>query len=225
MRKRFFLTVTSAIGLIALLLPVNAHSPRDISAPYVAADAQMTGAAAQTKLDATKAALRDLWIGHVFWVRNVVVAGLVGDANAQNSAETQVVSNARAIAASIEPFYGAKAKSQMFTLLGSHYGAVKAYLDATIANDASMQSAANAAMLKNASDIASFLSGANTHLPQDTVEGLLQVHGGHHITQIQQLQGKKYSDEATTWLEMTQHMYVIADATANALALQFPEHF
>ena len=43
-------------------------------APLILASA----VADKTKLHATKAALRDLWIGHVFWVRNVVVAGLAG---------------------------------------------------------------------------------------------------------------------------------------------------
>jgi len=52
----------------------------------------------------TRAALRDLWIGHVFCVRNVVTAEIAGEATAQKAAEIQVVANAQAIAASIEPF-------------------------------------------------------------------------------------------------------------------------
>ena len=44
------------------------------------------------------------------------------------SAEQQAVSNAKAIAASIEPFYGAGARDGFFKLLAGHYGAVKAYL-------------------------------------------------------------------------------------------------
>ena len=175
----------------------------------------------QTNANATDAALRDLWIGHVFWVRNVVVAELAGDAAARVAAEDQVAANAQAIAASIEPYYGADAKAQFFKLLVGHYGAVKAYLAATIAEDADKQSEATSMLLGNATKIADFLSAANPYLPKDTVEGLLQAHGGHHITQIQQLHAKEYSDEAQTWAEMTQHMYVIADATAAALAQQF----
>jgi hypothetical protein len=157
----------------------------------------------------------------VFWVRNVVVAELAGDAAAQQEAEKQVVGNAQAIAASIEPFYGAGAKKKLFTLLAGHYGAVKAYLDASIAKNADKQTEASTALISNAAEIASFLSSANEYFPKDAVEGLLKAHGAHHIAQIQQLQAKNYAGEAQTWAAMTQHIYVIADALADALAKQF----
>jgi hypothetical protein len=57
------------------------------------------------------------------------------------------------------------------------------------------------------------------------VLSLLQAHGGHHLSQIQQLKAKQYADEAKTWAEMEVHMYVIADALTGAIAKQFPEKF
>jgi hypothetical protein len=162
-----------------------------------------------------------LWIGHVFWVRNVVVAAFADDAAARHEAERQVVANAQAIAESIEPFYGDQAKEKLFALLAGHYGAVKAYLDASVAKDAKARIEATTALTSNAGEIASFLSSANKYLPKDAVEGLLTAHGAHHIAQIQQLQAKDYADEAQTWAAMTRHMYVIADAIADALAKQF----
>ena len=39
-----------------------------------------------TKIADTRAALRDLWIGHVFWVRNVVEARFAGNAAAAKAA-------------------------------------------------------------------------------------------------------------------------------------------
>jgi len=107
------------------------------------------------------AALRDLWIGHVFWVRNVVVAEFTGDVPAKQLAEKQVVANAQSIAASIEPFYGAAATKKLFTLLAGHYGAVKAYLDASAAKNDAKLSVATAKLIANAEEIASFLSSAN----------------------------------------------------------------
>jgi len=176
-----------------------------------------------TKLNATKAVLRDLWIGHIFWVRNVVVAELAGDAAAQEAAEKQVVANAQSIARAIEPFYGKSATERLFTLLAAHYGAVKAYLDAAIAKDDGKQSEATTNLMSNAAEIAVFLSTANQYLPKNDVEGLLQAHGSHHITEIQQLLAKDYAGEAQTWAEMSQHMYVIADAIVDSLAKQFPD--
>jgi hypothetical protein len=194
---------------------MHAHSPL----------VQVAAVADQTKVDATKAAQRDLWIEHIFWIRNVVVAGLAGDAAAQQAAEKQVVANAESIAGAIEPFYGTPAKEKLFTLLTAHYGAVRAYHDASIAKNSGKQSDATTKLISNAEDIASFLSGANPYLPKDTVNEFLQAHAGHHITQIQQLLAKDYDGEAQTWMDMSQHMYVIADAFADGLAKQFPAKF
>ena len=169
----------------------------------------------------TAAALRDLWVGHIFWVRNVALAAFGKNEPAQKAAEEQAVANAQAIAAAIEPFYGAAAKERLFKLLGGHYGAVKAYLVATLADDTKGQANASDSLTANAAEIADFLSKANPNLPKDAVNGLLLAHGGHHIQQIQEIKDHKYSAEAKTWEAMKAHMYVIADTMADALAKQF----
>jgi hypothetical protein len=208
------------------------------AAAFAAALLGMAGARADTmnmemstppegsaKVVATDAAVRSLWIDHIFWVRNVVVATLAKRDGAAKVAEGEVVANAHAIADSIKPFYGDKAGDALFDLLAGHYGAIKAYLVATAAGDKSGQDKATNDLLANAEKIATFLSGANPNLPKDTVLGLFQAHGGHHITQIQQLKAGQYAEEAKTWAEMQAHMYVIADALTGAIAKQFPEKF
>jgi len=71
-------------------------------------DARKTASREQKTLQ-TAAALRDLWIDHIFWVRNVSSAAIDKNDLAVKVAEQQAVKNAQAIAASIEPFYGAGA--------------------------------------------------------------------------------------------------------------------
>jgi hypothetical protein len=173
----------------------------------------------------TAAAQRDLWVGHIFWVRNVAIDTFAGNEKAAAAAEREVVANARAIAASIEPFYGNAASEQLFDLLAGHYGAIKEYLGATAAGSRAGQDAAVASLAGNATEIARFLSGANPNLPFETLNGLLLAHGGHHVQQARQLKGNEYAQEAQTWEAMKQHMYVIADALAGALATQFPAKF
>jgi hypothetical protein len=173
----------------------------------------------------TAGVLRDLWVDHIFWVRAVTIAVINKQDAAGKVAEQQAVENAKSIAASIEPFYGTAAKDSFFKLLAGHYGAVKAYLVATVASDAAAQSTATQSLTSNADEIASFLSKANPYLPKDAVQGLLLAHGGHHIQQIQQLKDGKYEAEAHTWEEMKKHVYQIADATADALAKQFAKKF
>jgi hypothetical protein len=173
----------------------------------------------------TAASLRDLWLGHIFWVRNVSIAAIDKNDASLKIAEQQAVANAHAIAATIEPFYGAAAKDRFFKLLAGHYGAVKAYLLASVAGDSSAQATATQSLTTNAGQIATFLSEANPYLSKDTVQGLLLAHGGHHIQQIQQLKDRNYEAEAQTWDEMKKHVYQIADATADALAKQFAKKF
>jgi hypothetical protein len=200
-------------------------------APAAPALAQHAGhvAVVQTpaagKAAETGAALRDLWVGHIFWVRNVVVETVAGNEKAAAAAEQEVVANARAIAGSIEPFYGKEASDKLFVLLAGHYGAVKEYLQATAAPSETKQDAAVRNLTGNAAEIARFLSNANPNLPFQALNGLLLAHGGHHIQEIQQLRGKRYGEEAQTWEAMRKHMYVIADALAGAIARQFPEKF
>jgi hypothetical protein len=215
-------TVKRYLGVISVLATV--------CAPVGPALAQhgthcFAEAPAPAKVNESGAALRDLWVGHVFWVRNVVVSTFAGNQPAAAAAEQEVVANAKQIAAAIEPYYGKDASEKLFGLLAGHYGAVKQYLEATVAGSKAKQDAAFTSLSGNATDIARFLSMANPNLPFDTLNGLLLAHGGHHVQQIQQVQSQQYAEEVQTWEAMKRHMYVIADALAGAIAKQFPKQF
>ena len=173
----------------------------------------------------TKAAMRELWAGHIFWIRNVVLDNVTGNPAARDIADKEVVANAKLIASTISPFYGEPASNELFTLLADHYAAIKAYSDATVVGDKLQEDAALAHLASNADDIAVFLSEANPYLPKDTVRGLIAAHGAHHVAQIIQLQEHDYTREAQTWRVMRQHVDVIADALTTALAKQFPAKF
>jgi hypothetical protein len=223
--RRTFLTVG---GAAAALFPIAGVAFASTHNPHVVAAAKRSGTPEATrtyKTSQTAAALRDVWIGHIFWVRAVSAAAIDKNVPALKVAEQQAVANARSIAETIEPFYGAAAKDSFFKLLAGHYGAVKAYLVATVADNGPGQSTATEALTSNADAIATFLSKANPHLPKEALQGLLLAHGGHHIQQIQQLKARQYDAEVQTWEEMKTHVYQIADATADALAKQFAKKF
>ena len=193
----------------------------------VLADSRQLAAAtpASAKVAETKAALRDLWVGHIFWVRGVVFATVAKNNPAATAAEQAVVGNAKDIAGAIAPFYGQPASDKLFELLAGHYGAIKEYLEAAVKRDSAAESKATDHLTANAQDIAAFLSGANPNLPKDTLKELLLAHGGHHLQQIQEVQAGQYEKEAATWGAMKGHIYVIADALTDALVQQFPEKF
>lgn len=192
--------------------------------PLSANDAPAAGAN-PAKVAATQAALRDLWVGHIFWVREVSRAVAEKNSAAAGSAEQQAVANAKAIAGSIEPFYGKPASEQLFKLLAGHYTAIKAHAAATVAGKTPEAKQALNDLTANANQIAAFLSGANPHLAQAALKQLLAAHGGHHVQQNQELAAKNYAGEARTWEAMKTHVYAIADALGGALAKQFPAKF
>lgn len=181
--------------------------------------------AAEPAALSTRLALRDLWVEHVFWVRNYAVANQAGNQAQADTAARQVVSNATTIANSLAPLYGQPAADQMLKLLAGHWGAVKHYSDATVARDKAGQQAAVNELSGNAKAIAGFLAKANPYLPEPTLLTLLSAHGGHHVAQIDQLAARDYAGEAQTWQMMRQHMLVLADALAGALVKQFPDKF
>lgn len=177
------------------------------------------------KVTAAREGLRDLWSAHIFWMRNVALAAVNKNDAQRKSSDAQVVANAKAIGAYIEPFYGKPAGDQLFELLKGHHGAIVAYLDATLAGDKAGAEKAQKDLNDNAVKIAEFLSSANPKLPKDALVGLLSAHGAHHIAQIQALSGKQYDQEAVTWAAMSKHMNTIADALVNGIAKQFPDKF
>ena len=170
-------------------------------------------------------ALRDLWVGHIFWVRNVAWSEKMGAADASKVAEENVVKNARSLADAVVPFYGQAAADKLFGLLAGHYGAIKEYMTASYASDQAAKDKVLQKIKSNATEIASFLSSANPNWPKDTLVSLLFAHGGHHIAQIEAFNAKDYAAEAQTWEAMKDHMYMIADALAGGIVKQFPKKF
>lgn len=170
--------------------------------------------------------LRDLWIGHIFWVRNEVLMAKLGNTDAAKAAADKAVENAKAIANSVSPFYGQGASDKLFTLLAGHYGAIKEYMTATYEMKMDAQSEATDKMKKNADEIAAFLNGANPKSwPKETLASALLAHVGHHMAQINQFNSNDYAGEANTWEAMKKHMYVIADVLADGIVKQFPKKF
>ena len=212
--------LVSLSGLPALALMVFG-----LSQPGIAATPATHASPDRVAVLETRMALRDLWVEHVFWIRSYVMATHGHDPVQGKVTEQEVVSNAKALAATITPFYGQDASDKLFALLAGHWGAVREYNTATLAHSKANQERATAKIIANAREIARFLSGANPNLPEDAVFGLLSSHGGHHIAQINQISERNFKDEAQTWHAMRAHMLVISDAIAGALAKQFPDRF
>jgi len=193
--------------------------------PSVSISGGKEGAAKSPSKVELQMALRDLWVGHIFWVRNVVLTMKYGDAAVAKAEEEQVVQNARDIANAISPYYGKEASDKLFTLLAGHYGTVKEYMNTAFAGNKDGKTASLNKINKNAEEIATFLSSANPNWPKQTLLGALLAHGGHHMEQIDAINAKDLSAEAKIWNAMKNHIYVIADVLADGIAKQFAPRF
>lgn len=209
------------IAIVLLLSLLSLLSQPAWSQVSNSPQASATSATALT----TRMALRDLWVEHIFWIRNYAIANQDGNTAQAATAQNEVVSNAKAIANSIAPLYGQPAADQLLTLLAGHWGSVKHYSDARVANDKADQQAAIAELSANAKSLAAFLAKANPYLPEPTLQAMLSAHGAHHVTQIEQLAAKDYKGEAQTWSMMRTHILALADALTAGLINQFPDKF
>ncbi len=216
MRKRVFTTMILLLAAVTLLAV-----PYSSFAKGKEAAVKLTPKTAELKL-----ALRDLWVGHIFWVRNVVLTTKMADAAAAKVEEQQVVQNARDIANAIVPYYGKEAGDKLFNLLAGHYGAIKDCMNASFAGNKEAMNAGVQKMNKNAEEIATFLSSANpNNWPKAAILAALAAHGGFHMAQIEAINAKDFSSEAKTWEAMKNQVYVIADTLADGIVKQFPQKF
>ncbi len=181
------------------------------------------------KVAELKSVLRDLYINHIFWVRDLVVSTRLGQKIAVSEADEYGLKNAQAIGRSIAPFYGAAAGEKFATLFVGHYSAVNAYMSAAFANNfrgnAALKKASLDKLAKNANDIAVFVSSANPNLPKATVYGFLTTHVQQHVMSINATAKKDWSGEADMWGPMVKVIYTLSDALADGIAKQFPDKF
>ena len=121
-------------------------------------ETRAVGDANPARVAEMKQALRDLWVGHIFWVRHVVSNIATNDPEERDAAEKEVGANTKQIAHTIMPFYGDASSEKFISLIDINYGAVREYSEATVAGNKRQQDAALARLESNADDIADFLA-------------------------------------------------------------------
>lgn len=172
-----------------------------------------------------KQSYRNLWLGHIYWVQHAVLDSAKNSPVQRDAAKKEVDANTKQIADMIMPFYGEAASKKFLSLLDINIGAVRAYSEATMADNKGEQDAALARLVSNSADFGVFFSGINPHLKKDRVQEMIAAHGAHHVLQINQYKKKDYAHLDETWKLMREHVYVIADTLTEALVKQFPGKF
>src|SRR5512140_822140 len=150
-------------------------------------DSRAVGDTNPVRVAEMKQSLRNLWLGHIYWVQHAVLNHATTSLAARHAAEKEVAANAQQIANTVTPFYGEARSEQPFTLLTSHVAAIRESSEATVAGHTGSQDAALACLASNVDDIAAFFNGVNpSYLSKDIVRGLIAAHVAHHVLQINQ---------------------------------------
>jgi hypothetical protein len=209
-------TVTSALVVCGWLLA------GDLAAGQVAVTKnppEHSDKAAMFKQD-----MRKLWTDHVVWTRDYIVAA-VADAPDAPAALNRLMKNQEQIGDAVGGFYGNPAGRQLTTLLKEHIAVAGDLVKAAKAGDKAGQQAADAKWRQNATQIASFLSNANPHLPQPALVELMNKHLSTTTDEVVARLNKKWDDDVKAFDAVYDHVLHMSDALAEGIVKQFPDKF
>jgi hypothetical protein len=205
------------------------HETTNNSVEQIAANSHSPPFAANDKVDHTKVtelriALRELWVDHVVWTRQYIVAA-VTDAPDTNFAAERLLNNQDDIGDAIKPFYGDEAGEQLSSLLKDHILIAVDILDAAKAGDNAGLEESEEKWYDNADDIATFLSDANPNWPKEHMVSMLNDHLAITKTEaVARLTGD-YETDVAAFDEIHRQAMVMADGLADGIVKQFPEQF
>src|SRR5437867_3196484 len=122
-----------------------------------------------------KTGLRKLWVDHVVWTRQYIVAAVAGAPDA-GAAAARLLKNQEDLGNAIVPVYGKAAGAKLTELLKAHFMIAVDLIEAAKSGDQRKFGEYDTKWTRNAEDIATFLSGANPHWPKKDVVDLLNLH-------------------------------------------------
>ncbi|MEW6603621.1 MAG: glycosyltransferase [Thermoproteota archaeon] len=178
----------------------------------------------QTKVTELRIALHDLWVEHVVWTRQYIVAASSDSPDASFAAE-RLLKNQEDIGDAIKPFYGDRAGDQLTGLLKDHILIAVDLLEAAKAGDATGVEEIEEKWYRNADDIATFLSSANPNWTKEEMTSMVNEHLSLTKTEaVARLTGD-YATDVTTFDALYKHAVSMSDEFTIGIVKQFEEQF
>ncbi len=170
-------------------------------------------------------AMNKLWEDHITWTRTYIMSVTAGLPDA-NIAAQRLLQNQVDIGNAIKPLYGDQAGEQLTALLKDHILIAADLLAAARAGDNTKVTAASARWYDNASQIASFLSGAN---PKNWSLGDMQTMMKNHLDltlaeATARLQGK-WTDDIAAYDKVHLEILEMAGMLTKGILAQYPDQF
>ena len=169
-------------------------------------------------------AMRKLWTDHVIWTRSYIVAA-VGDQPDAQAAAARLMKNQEDIGAAVAGFYGKPAGDRLTALLKDHISIAVDIIKFAKAGDKNGQQQANGKWLRNAEDIADFLSKANPHWPRAVLVKMMNMHLTTTTDQVVARLNKNWDADTRAFDAVYDHILAMADALSDGIIKQFPEKF
>lgn len=169
-------------------------------------------------------AMQRLWIDHVVWTRQYVVAA-VDDRPEAEVAATRLLKNQDDIGNAIVPFYGKKAGKQLAELLKQHILIAVDLVAAAKAGDDRTFRTHDRRWNRNAQDIATLLAGANPYLTKRDVVDILYLHLSLTKDEAVARLKKDFKKDAQIFDQIVTEILTLSDALAHAIVKQFPQKF
>jgi hypothetical protein len=178
----------------------------------------------QTKVTELRISLHDLWIEHIVWTRQYVVAAAANQPDAAFAAE-RLLKNQEDIGNAIKPFYGDQAGNQLTSQLKDHITIAVDLLEAAKAGNSTALEETEKKWYANADEIATFLSGANPNWTKEDMLNMLNEHLSLTKTEaVARLTGD-YATDVTTFDALYKHAISMGDEFTVGIVKQFQEQF
>lgn len=175
--------------------------------------------------DDLERAMRALWEQHVEWTRMFIISAAAGAAD-KDATTTRLLQNQTDIGNAIVPYYGRAAGDKLTALLKDHILIAADLVAAAKAGNTAQVDAANAKWRANATDIATFLHGANAkYWPQATLQSLLFTHLDQTIKEATDRLHGDYAADVADYDAIEKHALVMADALSEGIIKQHPSMF
>jgi hypothetical protein len=178
----------------------------------------------QTKVTELRISLHDLWIEHIVWTRQYVVAAAADQPDASFAAE-RLLKNQEDIGNAIKPFYGDQAGDQLTSQLKDHITIAVDLLEAAKAGNSTALEETEEKWYANADEIATFLSGANPNWTKEDMLNMLNEHLSLTKTEaVARLTGD-YATDVTTFDALYKHAISMGDEFTVGIVKQFQDQF
>lgn len=161
---------------------------------------------------------------HLVLSAEAMRAGLTG-APDLDAARTALDANGGDLGAALGRFYGDDAGTAFTNLWGDHVAAYLAFVESVASGDADGRAESLAALHAYHDRLATFLAGANPHLPAATVSDLISRHVQSLITQVEAWEAQDYPRSVASVRSAYDFMFVVGDALATGIVQQFPDRF